>query len=97
MSNPNVEVNTFNHVAEDIIVVNHQGFQSNIDDFHNYHGWNTNSNISQNKQPKQLWELSDIKFIVLHETSADAGTGFNPPNTAHSSYWGMVEFASLTT
>src|SRR5215217_8254815 len=66
MPDPNIEVNTFNPISDDTIVVNRQEFQSNIDNFHNYHGWDTNPNISHNTEPKRLREWSDIKFIILH-------------------------------
>lgn len=73
-------INQFNPTTEETIVVNMQEFPSNINNFINY---SVGFNVPHNSVPKQIRQARDIKFIVLHETSADTGGGFRAPNTAH--------------
>ena len=67
-------INRFVPVNVDTIVVNTQEFSSGISNFKN---WSNNASL-HNTNAKTVREASDIKFIVLHETSGgDGGSGFD--------------------
>jgi subtilisin family serine protease len=66
-------------INEESLVVNMQEFSSGIANFHNYR----NPAVPHNRLPKALRQPSDIKFIVLHETSGHpTGAAFNTPKCA---------------
>jgi hypothetical protein len=77
------QINKFNPQVENTIVVNMKEFPSNINNFLNYAvGFGT----PHNNSPKVIRKLSNIKHIVLHETSgSESGTGFDGSRgfTAH--------------
>jgi hypothetical protein len=91
-------VNNFNPSLENTIVVNMKEFPSNINGFLNYAvGFGT----LHNNSPKIIRKPSNIKHIVLHETSgSESGTGFDGSKgfTAHFAITnnGISQFNDMT-
>lgn len=81
------EVNEYDPADETALVINMAEFITGITDIRNYKDWRTNSAILHNKNKNGYRKATDIIQIVLHETAADTGNGFDPSKntTSHMS------------
>src|SRR5512140_2697260 len=81
------EMNEYDPADETALVINMAEFATGITGIRNYKDWKTNSAIPHNKNKNGTRKAKDVIQIVLHETAADTGDGFDPSKneTSHMS------------
>ena len=82
---PAKKVNEYQPDDATTLVINMGSFDTGITGIRNYKDWRTDASVPHNKRHNGYRTPTDIIQIVLHETSADFGYGFNDKKneTAH--------------
>ena len=80
-------LNEYNPASSTTIVINTIEFNSGISDIKNYKDWKTNSSVIHNQRKNSYRDPFGIKHLVLHETAAESGNGFDDSanETSHMS------------
>ncbi|ASQ45943.1 papain-like cysteine protease family protein [Legionella clemsonensis] len=80
-------LNEYNPASSETIVINMVEFNTGISDITNYKDWKTNSSVVHNRRKNAYRDPFGIRHLVLHETAAESGDGFDDSNneTAHMS------------
>lgn len=76
----------YDQLRDDTLVSNAVEFPSNIAGFHNFKGWKASISVPHNRRPKKVRALSDTIHLVLHETAADTGDGFDDSHDTTSHF-----------
>jgi len=80
-------MNEYDPADGSAVVINMSEFKTGISGISNYKNWKANSAVKHNRHKKPYRHPDAIRHIVLHETAADTGYGFDASNdyTAHLS------------
>ncbi|KTC82986.1 papain-like cysteine protease family protein [Legionella brunensis] len=80
-------LNEYNPTASDTLVINTVEFNTGITGIKNYKDWKTDNTVVHNRRKNAYRDPFGIMHLVLHETAADTGDGFDDSNneTSHMS------------
>ncbi|HAT1822499.1 TPA: peptidase C39 [Legionella pneumophila] len=80
-------LNEYNPASSETLVINMVEFNTGISGITNYKDWKTDSSVIHNKRKNAYRDPFGIKHLVLHETAAESGDGFDDSNneTSHMS------------
>jgi hypothetical protein len=78
------EVNEYDPGDPEALIINMAEFTTGITGIRNYKDWKTNSAIPHNKRKNGFRTPTKILQLVLHETAADTGDGFDDSNNTTS-------------
>ncbi|MGN6871242.1 MAG: papain-like cysteine protease family protein [Solirubrobacteraceae bacterium] len=92
--NPAKEVNEYDPGDPAAIIINMAEFTTGIAGIRNYKDWKTNAAIPHNKRKNGYRTPSTVLQLVLHESAADSGDGFDDSNNT-TSHLGVQRDATI--